>query len=120
MREQGMRQCHGVTSPTVRLSNYCAICEQITRRPDWLSSAIIEILCDYRSCHATDGAREDAFRDGIDPVDLHMTISAVCFHNASNRYTFGIIFKCDMTSPAALQARRAIVVDTILAAVHPQ
>ena len=51
---------------------------------------------------------------------LHMTISAVCFHNASNRHTFGIIFKCDMTSPAALQARRAIVVDTILAAVHPQ
>jgi hypothetical protein len=47
-----------------------------------------------------------------------MSISALCFHNVSNRYTFSIIFKRDMTSPAALRARRAIVVDTIVAAVR--
>ena len=64
------------------------------------------------------GKREGVFRDGIDPLDLHMSISALCFHYVSNRHTFSIIFKCDMTSPAALQARRAVVVDTIVAAVR--
>jgi AcrR family transcriptional regulator len=66
------------------------------------------------------GAREGVFRDDIDPVDLHMSISALCFHNVSNRHTFGIIFKRDMTSPAALRARRAVVIETILAAVRPR
>jgi AcrR family transcriptional regulator len=64
------------------------------------------------------GEREGVFRNGIDPLDLHMSISALCFHNVSNRHTFSIIFKRDMTSPAALRARRAIVVDTIVAAVR--
>ena len=66
------------------------------------------------------GAREGTFRKDIDPVDLHMSISALCFYNVSNRHTFGIIFKRDMTSPAALRARRAVVIDTIVAAVRPR
>jgi AcrR family transcriptional regulator len=65
------------------------------------------------------GIREGVFRDDVDPVDLHLSISALCFYNVSNRHTFSIIFKRDMTSPAALRARRAIVIDTILAAVRP-
>ena len=64
------------------------------------------------------GHREGVFREGIDPIDLHMSISALCFHNVSNRHTFSIIFKRDMTSPAALAARRAVVIDTVLAAVR--
>ncbi len=64
------------------------------------------------------GIREGVFRDDVDPVDLHLSISALCFYNVSNRHTFSIIFKRDMTSPAALRARRAIVIDTILAAVR--
>jgi AcrR family transcriptional regulator len=66
------------------------------------------------------GARERVFRDDIDPVDLHLSISALCFYNVSNRHTFSIIFKRDMTSPAALQARRAVVIETILAAARPR
>jgi AcrR family transcriptional regulator len=64
------------------------------------------------------GVREGVFRDDVDPVDLHMSISALCFHNVSNRHSFGIIFKRDMASPAALQARRKVVVETILAAAR--
>jgi AcrR family transcriptional regulator len=64
------------------------------------------------------GRREGVFREDIDPIDLHMSISALCFHNVSNRHTFSIIFKRDMTSPAALAARRAVVIDTILEAVR--
>jgi AcrR family transcriptional regulator len=64
------------------------------------------------------GRREGVFREDIDPIDLHMSISALCFHNVANRHTFSIIFKRDMTSAAALAARRAVVIDTILAAVR--
>lgn len=64
------------------------------------------------------GAKSGVFRTGIDPVDLHMSISALCFFNVANRYTFSRIFKRDMASPEALAARRAVVVETILAAVR--
>jgi AcrR family transcriptional regulator len=63
------------------------------------------------------GVRESAFRAGIDPVDLHMTISALCFFNVANRHTFSRIFKKDMASAAARAARRASVIETILASV---
>jgi AcrR family transcriptional regulator len=66
----------------------------------------------------TRGVREGVFRKDVDPVDLHMSISALCFHYVSNRHTFSIIFKRDMTSTVAVHARREIVVDTVLAAVR--
>lgn len=64
------------------------------------------------------GAEQGVFRPGIDPVDLHMSISALCFFNVSNRYTFSRIFKRDVESAAAVRARRASIIDTILAAVR--
>ena len=62
------------------------------------------------------GADEGVFRDGLDPIDLHMTISALCFYNVSNRYTFSEIFRRDMTSPEAVARRREQVVEVVLAA----
>jgi len=66
------------------------------------------------------GKRDGSFRADVDPVDLHMTISALCFYNVSNRYTFSTIFKADMESPAALAARRESVVNTVVASVKPR
>lgn len=66
------------------------------------------------------GKREGSFRGDVDPVDLHMTISALCFYNVSNRYTFSTIFKVDMETPEALAARRESVIATVLASVKPQ
>ncbi len=60
------------------------------------------------------GVAAGAFRKGLDPVDIHMSISALCFFNVSNRATFSLIFERDMDSAKALAKRRAIVVDTIL------
>ncbi len=57
------------------------------------------------------GIAEGIFRKDLDPVEVHMSISALCFYNVSNRYTFSRIFEKDMTSPKALAARREIVVD---------
>jgi AcrR family transcriptional regulator len=60
------------------------------------------------------GRRLQVFRDDLDPVDLHMSISALCFFNVANRATFQHLFSRDMASPAALARRRAIVIDTIM------
>lgn len=60
------------------------------------------------------GQRGGIFRQDVDPVDLHMTISALSFFNVANRPTFSTIFKRDMGSSKALATRRAQVVDTVL------
>jgi len=54
------------------------------------------------------------FLQGIDAVDLHMSISALCFFNVSNRHTFSLIFKHDVASPAALRARRDSIVEMVV------
>ncbi|MBM3538813.1 MAG: TetR/AcrR family transcriptional regulator [Alphaproteobacteria bacterium] len=64
------------------------------------------------------GRKADVFRDGIDPVELHWTISALCLFNVSNRYTFSIIFKRDLGSAPVLAARRQTAVETILSFVR--
>jgi AcrR family transcriptional regulator len=60
------------------------------------------------------GVREGLFRKGLDPTDIHWSISALCFFNVSNRATFSRIFKRDMASAPALAARRRDVVDMII------
>ena len=60
------------------------------------------------------GAKEGRFRKGIDPVDLHMLVSALCFYNVSNRYTFAANFGVDMGLPKVAKRRREIVIETIL------
>jgi len=60
------------------------------------------------------GVKDSIFRKGIDEIDLHMTISALCFFNVSNRATFSQIFKRDIAAPAMLAKRRAIVIDTVI------
>ncbi len=65
------------------------------------------------------GQRAGVFRRGIDPIELHMSISALGIFNVANRATFSTIFKLDMTSPKALAARRDEVVDIVLRHVRP-
>lgn len=60
------------------------------------------------------GVDAGVFRPKIDPIDLHMTISALSFHMVANRSTFSRIFKRDMSSEQAIAKRRDIVVDTVL------
>ncbi len=63
------------------------------------------------------GVAAGVMREGIDPVDLHMTISALCFFNVSNRYTFSRIFRLNMGSRAALKARRESVAELVVRSV---
>jgi len=60
------------------------------------------------------GQRDRTFRRDIDPIELHMSISALGIFNVANRATFSTIFKRDMTSPRALAARRKEIVEIVL------
>src|SRR4029450_10922976 len=39
------------------------------------------------------GKAQRTFRDDIDPIDLHMSVSALCFYSVANRHTFSAIFR---------------------------
>ena len=60
------------------------------------------------------GRAQGVFRSGIDPVDLHMSISALSVFNVANKHTFSIIFKRDLDSAAALIARRDSIVEMVV------
>ncbi len=60
------------------------------------------------------GVREGLFRAGLDPVELHWKISALCFFNVSNRATFSRIFKIDLDSKESVESTRDSVVEMIL------
>ena len=60
------------------------------------------------------GVKAGVFRTGLDPVDIHASISALSFFNVSNRHTFGLIFKVDMKSAAYTAHRRDNVVEMIV------
>jgi AcrR family transcriptional regulator len=59
------------------------------------------------------GVEQGAFRDGLDAIELHWQISALCFFNVSNRATFSKIFKRDLGSKKSLASLRERVVDMI-------
>ena len=55
------------------------------------------------------------FRSGVDPIDLHTTISALSFYNVSNRHTFQHNFGVDFTNPAVRAKRRDQIIQCVLA-----
>jgi AcrR family transcriptional regulator len=59
------------------------------------------------------GMEQGVFRDGLDPVDIHASISALTFFNVSNRHTFGLIFK-DKARSAQSADRRASITDMVV------
>lgn len=61
------------------------------------------------------GLAEGVFRAGIDPVDLHLNMTALSFYSVSNQFTFAHNFGVDMTSDEAVARRAAQVADIILA-----
>ena len=60
------------------------------------------------------GVAGGVFREGLDPADIHASISALAFFNVSNRHTFGLIFNQDIQAPAYVANRRESIVQMIL------
>ncbi|MEY4721296.1 MAG: hypothetical protein RIQ46_1021 [Pseudomonadota bacterium] len=61
------------------------------------------------------GEAEGSFRPGIDPVELHMNVTALSFYNVSNQFTFAHNFGVDMISVDAVERRAKQVADIIIA-----
>lgn len=65
------------------------------------------------------GAASGAFRPGVDPVQLYVSIAGLGFFYLSNRHTLSTIFDRDLGSEAALAARREHVADVIMGYLRP-
>lgn len=60
------------------------------------------------------GVREGAFRPGVDPVQLNVTIAAIGYYYLTNRFTGAILFERDFMAPEALDERLAFNIDTVM------
>ena len=60
------------------------------------------------------GERAGAFRGGVDPMQLYITIAGLGYFYLSNRYTLSAIFKRNLMTPARCDARVAHMVDVVL------
>ncbi|MFC0106203.1 TetR/AcrR family transcriptional regulator [Kibdelosporangium aridum] len=61
------------------------------------------------------GREAGVFRDDVDPLDVHMVISAFCVFRTANRHTFNAIFKRDMLDPGLREHYRKLLGDLVLA-----
>jgi len=66
----------------------------------------------------TRGVAEGVFRKGLDPVDVYITMAAVCYFYLSNNWTLSAIFGRDLGSDEACRLRRKHNVDMILHALR--
>jgi TetR/AcrR family transcriptional regulator len=66
-----------------------------------------------------EGVRTGAFRQGINPVQLYISIAGLSYFFFSNTPTLSAIFGKDLASAAAKRARRKHVVDLVLRALRP-
>jgi AcrR family transcriptional regulator len=64
------------------------------------------------------GVAEAVFREGVDPLALHLTMSAMSFYCVSNRYTIRAGFGLDLSGKKQKAARREQIVETVLASVR--
>jgi AcrR family transcriptional regulator len=65
------------------------------------------------------GARTGIFRDGVDPVQLYVSIAALGYFYLSNRHTLSTIFGRDLMAPRAKRARLAHVEALVLGYLRP-
>jgi TetR/AcrR family transcriptional regulator len=55
------------------------------------------------------------FRSDVDPVQLFVTLQALCYLHIANRHTLSVIFEADLSAPKWLAERRQHVCDVLMA-----
>ncbi|PDT36393.1 TetR family transcriptional regulator [Rhizobium sp. M10] len=60
------------------------------------------------------GFDQGIFRRKADPIDIHMMISAFCFFRVSNRYTFGTIFRRNLSDGDTIERHRGMIADAVV------
>lgn len=65
------------------------------------------------------GKRLGVFRDGIDPIDLYISVSALSAYYISHHHTFEAIFQTKLMTARRLQQRQKHVVEMVLRYLRP-
>ncbi|PWB35451.1 TetR family transcriptional regulator [Pseudomonas sp. SDI] len=60
------------------------------------------------------GAQDGLFRQGLDPLDVHLLISSFCFYRVSNRHTFGEIFQVEFDDAEVKARHRQMICESVL------
>ncbi|WP_072805869.1 TetR/AcrR family transcriptional regulator [Rhodococcoides yunnanense] len=60
------------------------------------------------------GRESGVFKEGIDAVDLHFTITSFSFFRISNQYTFDWLFQFDPVAPENRERLRKILTDMVI------
>jgi AcrR family transcriptional regulator len=60
------------------------------------------------------GQAEAVFRPDLDPLDVHLLMTAFCHFRVSNQHTLRAIFKRDLLDPQVSASHRAMLVESIL------
>ena len=79
-----------------------------------LNLSVIDLIAEI--CRR--GCEQGLFREGLDPVEIHLTISALSFYNVSNRASIRQVFGLDMGSPDVREKRRAGAIETVMRMVR--
>jgi len=79
-----------------------------------MHSPLIEVIRDALQR----GRDQDIFRDDVDPRQLYISIAGLSFFYFSNVHTLSAIFGENLDRPSAIAARRAHIVDFVMAALR--
>lgn len=64
------------------------------------------------------GVASGVFRDGVDPVQLNITIAAIGYYYLTNRFTGSVLFERDLMAKDALEERLQFNIETIMRMVR--
>lgn len=88
------------------------------------NAAYLKTLADIPALHSPlvgqiaqileNGRREGIFRDGIDPIQLYISIAALGYFYVSNMKTLSVIFERDLGAMPMVQEREAQAVQMVL------
>jgi TetR/AcrR family transcriptional regulator len=65
------------------------------------------------------GVKSGVFREGIDPIDLYISITSLSAHYVAHHFTFDAIFKTDLMSPKKVEQRKSTICAMILRYLQP-
>ena len=60
------------------------------------------------------GAELGLFRDGLEPLDVHLLINSLSFFRVSNRHSFSEIFQIELSDEAIKQRHREMICESVL------
>ena len=80
-----------------------------------MNSPVIETLAEVLAR----GRQSGDFRDGVDALQLYISIAALSYFYLGNRHTLSAVFGRDLATPAARHNRLAHMTDVILGYLRP-